>query len=88
MCIYLSLSAASGRSDCQGPDAGEDPGEKRPGYGHLRRLKDRPAGVAYHLGPSGGLPTGLDMRNPGGYNHEGCDLNASFRARHAISRPR
>ncbi len=23
-----------------------------------------------------------------GYNHEGCDVDAPFRARHAISRPR
>jgi hypothetical protein len=27
MCIYLSLSAASGRSDGQGPDTGKDLGE-------------------------------------------------------------
>ena len=51
MCIYLSLSAASGRSDGQGPDTGKQHGEKLPGDGHLRHLEDRPPGVAYDLGP-------------------------------------
>ena len=40
-----------GRERSPGPDTGKDPGEERPGNGHLRHLKDRPAGVAYDLGP-------------------------------------
>ena len=51
ICSYLSLSAASGRSDSQGPDAGKDLGEESPGDGHLSHLEDRPPGMINDLGP-------------------------------------